>query len=291
MSLPVEKAFELLTENYSKTLEAVESKMLDINQVECPVVHRFGPGIYIREVTIPADSFAIGHKQNFEHMNVFLKGRVTMLNEDGSTTELKAPMIFVGQPGRKIGYIHEDMVWLNIYATNETDIEKLEAHYLTKSLSWQEKQDIEKGRVDLQAEIDKQDFKKAIEELGFDEQTVKEQSENKDDMIEMPYGEYKFKIGDSKRDGKGIFATSSFTDNEVIGFARIKGKRTILGRFTNHSKDPNAHFIQTRMGDIILVSFKKINGCTGGNDGDEITVDYRQSVKLTKNIGRDQCQV
>ena len=133
MSLPVEKAFELLTENYSKTLEAVESKMLDINQVECPVVHRFGPGIYIREVTIPADSFAIGHKQNFEHMNVFLKGRVTMLNEDGSTTELKAPMIFVGQPGRKIGYIHEDMVWLNIYATNETDIEKLEAHYFKKA--------------------------------------------------------------------------------------------------------------------------------------------------------------
>ena len=28
-------------------------------------------------------------------------------------------------------------------------------------------------------------------------------------------------------------------------------------------------------------------GATGGNDGDEITVDYRQSVKLTKNIGRD----
>ena len=34
-------------------IEKVESHLLDLPQVECPVVHHFGPGIYIREVTLP----------------------------------------------------------------------------------------------------------------------------------------------------------------------------------------------------------------------------------------------
>ena len=65
-----------------------------------------------------------------------LAGRVTMLNDDGSTTEYKAPMIFVGKPGRKIGFVHEDMTWLNVYPNVENEqlnITKLEDKYLTKS--------------------------------------------------------------------------------------------------------------------------------------------------------------
>jgi hypothetical protein len=35
-------------------------------------------------------------------------------------------MTFVGKPGRKVAYIIETVVFQNIYATDETDIEKLE---------------------------------------------------------------------------------------------------------------------------------------------------------------------
>ena len=84
-------------------IEGLEKTFLEEPQVACPVIHRFGPGVYIREVSIPQGTIAIGHKQKHEHLNVFLKGRVSMFNEDGSISQLKAPMIFVGKPGRKIG--------------------------------------------------------------------------------------------------------------------------------------------------------------------------------------------
>jgi hypothetical protein len=40
----------------------------------------------------------------------------------------------VSQPGTKrIGYVHEEMVWTTIHATNETDLKKLEAELVTRS--------------------------------------------------------------------------------------------------------------------------------------------------------------
>ena len=116
-----------LAQEFGRDVERIEQFMLSEQQVECPVIHRYGPGVYIRELKIPAGTLAVGHHQNFEHTNIMLKGRVTMLHDDGSTTELVAPALFIGKPGRKIGYIHEDMVWLNVYATNE-QIAEIIAH-------------------------------------------------------------------------------------------------------------------------------------------------------------------
>ncbi len=133
---------DLVNKNLEVTIldkvEILEGEFLKQVQVDCPVVHRFGPGTYIREVKIPSNTYAIGHHQNFEHINVFLKGRVSILNDDGSFTEMVAPMVFIGKPGRKVGYIHEEITWLNIYPTEETDVDKLEGHFVTKSATWLE---------------------------------------------------------------------------------------------------------------------------------------------------------
>jgi hypothetical protein len=114
-------------------VEVLEHGFLQQEQQDCPVVHRFGPGIYIREVTIPAGTFSIGHYQKTTHLNNMVAGKVIMVGEDGSKTELVAPQTFVCGPGRKIGLILETMIWQNIYATNETDIEKLESMFLEKA--------------------------------------------------------------------------------------------------------------------------------------------------------------
>lgn len=124
-------------------IDDMERAMLKIEQVEglsvdCPVIHRFSPGLYIREVFIPADTLALGHFQKTEHLNIFLQGKIMMLSDNGEKVELKAPMMFTGKPGRKLGYIREDVVWLNIYPTSETNIEKLEETYLDKSDGWKE---------------------------------------------------------------------------------------------------------------------------------------------------------
>lgn len=101
-------------------------------KAEIPLHHHFGPGIYIREIKIPKGALAIGHEQRFDHMNILLTGAVAMYEESGVKV-LHAPLIFTGKPGRKIGMAIEDCVWLNIFATDETDVGKLEEMIAKKS--------------------------------------------------------------------------------------------------------------------------------------------------------------
>jgi hypothetical protein len=265
---------------HEQKVQAIEKEFLKQEQVDCPVVHRFAPNIYIREVTIPAGTFSIGHYQKTTHLNIMLAGKVIMVNQDGSKTEVVAPCTFVSKPGRKIGYIVEKMIWQNVYATDETDVEKLEAMFLEKSITWQEHQQAQKLLLTMSHSEDQADFYAAIAEYGFDPETVRKQSENLDDQIKMPYGNYKFMVSESKIEGKGVFATAEIKQGEVIGKARISGKRTPLGRYTNHAKNPNGIMVLRDNMDIDLVANKDIFGCKGGDLGEEITIDYRQAISL-----------
>lgn len=112
-------------------------RMVDHPQAETTLVHHFGPAEYIRELTVPAGTFCVGHRHLGPQMNIFLKGRVVVI-EDGQPRELVAPMMFVGPAGRKVGYVLEEMVWLNVWANpdDERDIEALEARLVDKTLDW-----------------------------------------------------------------------------------------------------------------------------------------------------------
>lgn len=259
-------------------VDAAEKKALAAPQADCPVVHRFGPGVYIREVMLPAGAFVIGHRQKLPQMNVMLSGRVTMFNDDGTKTVLVAPMIFTGGPGRKAGYVHESCAWLNIYATDETDIETLEATYLDKS----EHFEVANSARVVGCSEGIADYLSALEEIGVTEDVVRAQSEDESDMVALPCGGYKIKVAPSQIEGRGLFATAGIQPGEVIAPMRINGKRTLAGRYANHAKEPNAKAAKRASGDIDLIATSPIGGCRGGFDGDEITVDYRQVIAENK---------
>lgn len=264
------------TENIIK----LESKMLELEQVECPVVHRFGPGVYMREVQMPAGAMIVGHHQNLEHMNIFLKGKMTILM-DGIVSEIEAPMTFTSKPGRKIAQIHEDSVWLNVYPNieNEQDIEALESKYLTKSenfvLSEEKRNSILLGN----RKLDNADYYDALKEANLkSENTVFK------DIIELPFDGFKIKVANSRIHGKGLFATAQIDIWETIGPVKTDGKMTVLGKFINHSRYPNSRFVFNEDASINLQAMEIIYGCRGGYDGDEITVDYREAF----NLGRQK---
>lgn len=263
-------------------IEQVESHLLDLPQVECPVVHHFGPGIYIREVTLPAGTLAIGHAQRFDHLNIMLTGAVAMVGDDGQTKVLRAPMIFVGKPGRKLGYVLETCIWQNVYATDEQDIDKLESMFLDKSATWQAHNEAVKQLEAYHRREDREDFELVVRLAGFTPSSVRAQSENPHDQIPMPSGfAPKFTVRDSAIEGKGVFLSAPAEQDEVIAPARINGFRTPAGRYTNHAKTPNAKFVKEPDGDIWLVATRSISGCVGGNQGEEVTVDYRQALALS----------
>lgn len=119
----------------ASSFNQIEAMMLAAPQIDCPVTHHFGPGIYMREAFLPAGTYVMGHAHKNEHMNIMLKGKMAVI-VNGEAKVIDGPYIFTGQPGRKFAYIIEDTVFVNAYATEETDIEKLEEMYVDKSDAW-----------------------------------------------------------------------------------------------------------------------------------------------------------
>lgn len=118
------------------SVDDMEAEMLEYPQTECPVAHHFGPGVYIREVTIPSGTLVIGHAHKHSCLNVLVKGKMALL-EGGVVRTVEAPMIFTTPPGRKMAYVIDEVVFQNIHATDETDVHKLEEQLVDKSAVWE----------------------------------------------------------------------------------------------------------------------------------------------------------
>lgn len=97
---------------------------------EMPTVHHFAPGMYARELRIPAGMVLTGKTHRHAHLNFLLEGDITVWI-DGGMRRVQAPQVFVSQPGTKrVGFSHTDTRWVTVHATQETDLEKIEAEVI-----------------------------------------------------------------------------------------------------------------------------------------------------------------
>jgi len=107
---------------------ALEDALGKLPQVELEVRHHFAPGVYVREMFLPAGVCATGAIHNTEHMSICLNGRMKMVSATAPDRIIEAGDIIVSPPGTKRAvYVLEDAVLLTIHATEERDIAKLEA--------------------------------------------------------------------------------------------------------------------------------------------------------------------
>lgn len=92
-----------------------------------PVVHRFTPGLYIRQISMPSGAVVLSKVHLTEHPFVVSKGRVTVWTEDGQREDLEAPHIGVTVPGtRRLLVVHEDTIWTTFHPTDLTDPVEIE---------------------------------------------------------------------------------------------------------------------------------------------------------------------
>lgn len=103
-------------------------------RVEVPVFHHFGDGIYAREIHAKAGTLMTGKLHRTEHLNIISQGVIEVWVEGVHGPEqrrtITAPCSFVAPPGtRRVGLVHEDVVWTTIHANpdNVRDLEQLEA--------------------------------------------------------------------------------------------------------------------------------------------------------------------
>lgn len=105
---------------------AIEALMLQMPQVDMPPTHHFAPGIYAREITIPAGTTLTGKIHKFAQLNILSQGDISVLTEDG-IQRVQAPFTIVSPPGTKrIAFAHTECVWTTIHGTDETDLIALE---------------------------------------------------------------------------------------------------------------------------------------------------------------------
>ncbi len=125
---------DIVATNKTEQLELLMAEE-DDRSVECPLEHRFSDGVYVREITMPTNSYILGHKHSTTHMNIISKGSCLLADIDtGEITHIEAPYTFESKAGvQKLLYILTDCVWSTVHVTNETDIDILEKQLIIPS--------------------------------------------------------------------------------------------------------------------------------------------------------------
>ena len=113
-------------------IQALETAMREMPQEEIPVKHYFSEGVYAREIFIKKGTVLTGHIHKYSQLNILSKGEISVSTEEG-IKRISAPFTIVSPPGTKrVAYAHEDCIWTTIHGTHETDVEKIESHFIAK---------------------------------------------------------------------------------------------------------------------------------------------------------------
>lgn len=115
-------------------IQRLERELAQMPQVtdSLPLRHHFAPGVYMRELTIPAGVMLTGKTHKTAHMNIISAGDITVWTEEGMK-RIRAPYTFMSLPGTKrVGYAHADTVWTTVHvnADDKTDPAEIEAEVI-----------------------------------------------------------------------------------------------------------------------------------------------------------------
>ena len=89
-------------------------------------VHHFAAGVYAKQMTLPANHFAVKHTHSYDHLSILASGKVSV-DVDGVVTVYAAPACITIKAGQKHRIVaHEDSTWFCIHATDETDADKVD---------------------------------------------------------------------------------------------------------------------------------------------------------------------
>jgi len=139
---PKENSLEQVNEYRDKVLD-LEQELLEsglaitgeeFDKVN-PLKHSFADGCYIREIFMPAKELVISKIHKKLHPFFILKGKVSILTEDG-VQYIEAPYNGITKPGTKrILYMHEDTVFITVSVTDKTDLKEIEEELIAKDFS------------------------------------------------------------------------------------------------------------------------------------------------------------
>jgi hypothetical protein len=244
-------------------IDGLQALMLQQPQADIPVRNVFSGGVYAREVFIPRGTMLVGKVHMTEHLNICMQGDLTFLTVDGPQ-RIKAPAMFSSPAGtKKLAYANEDSIWVNVHPDLGVEPEVI----------------VDAITVDTFAEYDslvnKAHFLQAIEAFGFTEESVRAASVDESTLDRTPLDGVE--VRESAIEGQGLFSTRSFSESEIICPAVVGGKRSLAGRYSNHSVNPNCVMAYVD-GELMLAAASHIEL------GEELTTDYGATLALIAGL-------
>jgi hypothetical protein len=111
----------------------LEAVIADGPKVEIPVVHRFTPGLYIRECQIPAGALLTSMEHMTEHPFFILKGKIIVSSDNEGDVLYEAPFIGATLPNTKRALMAlEDTTWVTVHRTDKMDPDEVGEDILAK---------------------------------------------------------------------------------------------------------------------------------------------------------------
>lgn len=112
------------TPNIKERLDEFEVALSQQDQVECPLIHRFTPGLYSREIFMPEGALIISKIHKTRHQFVISDGTALVKINDGEWKELSAPWTGITEIGtRRVLYIAKNCTWTTFHPIEIAPIE------------------------------------------------------------------------------------------------------------------------------------------------------------------------
>lgn len=109
-------------------IAALQADMLASSDlVELPFTETLVDGLYTRTLFIPKGCKLVGKIHRKPCVNIVAKGDISIMTETGEM-RVQAGYSVTSPAGiQKVGYAHEDTIFINVFRTDETDITRIEA--------------------------------------------------------------------------------------------------------------------------------------------------------------------
>lgn len=115
-------------------IERLKDWMLGVGvPVSLPVEHEIVDGMYLRKMLIRAGTLVVGKIHRKACLNIVASGDITVLTEAGCK-RVRAGETAASPPGtQKVGLAHADTVFVNVFRTDQSSIEEIEAEIAGES--------------------------------------------------------------------------------------------------------------------------------------------------------------
>jgi hypothetical protein len=135
----MQQAIEVLQANSAISRDQIlrlQEAMIPLESTQPDPTHFFAPGMYLRELTVPAGMLMVGKIHKHAHFLMVLQGRAEVQSEFGCMT-VEAGHISVSPPGvKRVVLALEDTKFVTVHVnpSNTQDLEIIEAEHIESEI-------------------------------------------------------------------------------------------------------------------------------------------------------------